>query len=94
MIQLTNKRELFEVTNQNESMKLIGQCTYSQDKRLVDSSFQVYDLQDTSYGYVTYSENLDETVSVQYMNVPSTLLDSVRDFLDTTVTAIKGELNK
>lgn len=89
MVQLTNKREIYDVTNQNSTMKLSGQCTYTDDGRIIDSYFNVYDLQEVSYGNVNYSEMLDDTVNVQYNTVPKTMIESVTDFVNETIESIK-----
>lgn len=93
MVQLTNKREIYDVSNQSESMKLSGQFTHTSDDRVIDAYFNVQDLQDTSYGSVNYSEMLDETVSIQFNNIPKAMVDSVADFINTTITAIKGQIS-
>lgn len=92
MVQLTNKREIYDVTNQNSTMKLSGQCTYTDDRRIIDSYFNVYDLQEVSYGNVNYSEMLDDTVNVQYNTVPKTMIESVTDFVNETIESIKTQV--
>lgn len=92
MVQLTNQREIYDVTNQNSTMKLSGQCTYTDDGRIIDSYFNVYDLQEVSYGNVNYSEMLDDTVNVQYNTVPKTMIESVTDFVNETIESIKTQV--
>lgn len=92
MLQLTNKREIYDVTNQNSTMKLFGQCTHTSDNRIIDSYFNIQDLQETGYGSVNYSEMLDETVSVQFNGVPKALLSDISDFVNETVTSIKQQV--
>ena len=92
MLELSNKKEIYDVENQNESMKLSGQTTYTSDKRIIDTNFNVYDLQGQYYGNISYSEMLDDTVNLSLNNVPETMVEAVSDFINQTITSIKEKL--
>lgn len=94
MLELSNKKEIYDVTNQDESMKLSGNVTYTSDKRITDANFNVYDLQDLYYGNISYTELLGDTVNLSLNNVPETMVDKVADFINKTITSIKEQLEK
>lgn len=94
MLDLTNKRELCDVRNSNSTMSLSGSFTYTQDKRIIDFSGSISDLQGEFQGSFFYSEMLSETVTKNLNDVPKTLLSSISNFIDETVTDIKKVIDQ
>lgn len=94
MLNLTNKREVCDVSNSNSTMQLGGSLTYTQDQRIIDFNGSITDLQGESQGSFSYSEHLSGTVTKNLNDVPKSLLDAISAFIDETVTDVKKVIDQ
>lgn len=94
MIQLTNKREQYDVTNEDSNLKLQGTFVYSDDKRVTDFNGWFYSLEGESKGNFYYLETDVDTINKSINDFPKEMGDKGCELLDATVAAIKAELNK
>lgn len=96
-MELTNKRQMYNVTNSSEKLTLSGEITIDNDNIITNFSgnFKINEPSELNEmnisGMFNYT-NRNDKVDKQFYSIPTSLLTSCEVLLDTTILAIKLEL--
>lgn len=91
---LTNKREMYTVENSTSTVRLNGDATIDADKNIVSFSGMFIDaVSGESAGSFNYNENSDK-MNISYSGITISTRQNCEDILESTIAAIKVEVNK
>jgi hypothetical protein len=93
-MELTNKRTVCEVTNNNGTYTLNGSLTIQSDNRISDLYGIILDNTGNQLGQFGYSEQSTDSVSRSVSNFSPTIIDAINTFITATIAAIKTEISK
>lgn len=88
MIQLSNKREIYNVTNETSELKLAGDVTFDAAKKITNFSGQFYTLDDNYAGNFSYFE-MEGDFSQSVSSIPNSIDGKAVALLDATVVELK-----
>lgn len=89
MIQLSNKREIYNVSNETSDLKLVGDVTFDATKRITNFNGQFFTLDDNYAGNFSYFE-MEGDFSQSVSSIPNGIDGKAVALLDTTVVELKN----
>lgn len=91
-MELTNKRVMYSVKNEDSNLKLTGEVQLSESS-ITEFSGNFFTLAEEYSGNFSYSES-GTNINCSINSYPSSLQDKGMILLDTTIKAIKQELEQ
>ena len=89
-MELTNKREIYSVSNADTNLKLTGEVTYSNGS-IVNFSGSLSDLSNLFVGNFNYNE-ADVNCNINVSNCLKSQVDNAYAIVDATIEQIKTQL--
>ena len=90
---LSNKEIIFNIENENDSIKIIGIFRYSSQKTIKDFNGTIYKISDNSFiGSFKIDEDTNERYNKNLMDIPIDYEDIITTLLKSTLVDIKNEL--
>jgi hypothetical protein len=90
MIELSDKRELYSITNSGETLKISGRITAEGDTRISEFTGQFADLEGTWLGNFYYAESTEGKINQNVSEIAADYIAAASELLLSTVSEFKN----